>query len=101
MVCQNILSAEKSIKNLVSVYTPNLTSQDGIFLRITRKQLGLKVLVAKQDLDHAVNMAETHMEGLDTESFCVKAPGRENESLDDTCDVYLGKEIPGLSFVYF
>ena len=93
-------------KNLLSVYNPNIAPIKGAFLQLKRELIsGLSVKTPVDDIPTSAKMnAVFYMKEVELEAICEQSiVGKQvasPQSADDSCNVYLDIEIPGLSFAY-
>ena len=97
--CQ-VLSIQQSSpsKHVISVYNPNLETQNNVFLRVPRNMLPIKV-EAITDPIARLRPNKHHAYSLPSEAFCEKKYGQLRMK-DDKCDVLINLQIPGLSFAF-
>ena len=63
------LTSKKS--HIISLYNPNLEPVNGLFLRLKRELLGLKVTKLKADLPKGTVLNLSKLEAIVTEAFCI------------------------------
>ena len=62
--------------------------------------LPIKVEVLKDGLEPGTEVTDESLQVLENEAFCSKSVMSDTK-IDDLCQVYVDKEIPGLSFAFF